>query len=86
MRKIGRVLHISPSRKAVIKTSKPPRIGETLFDENRKPIGKVFDIFGPTRSPYIEVDIRSGISSDLAGKMLYQLLPSKRSKRGKRRK
>jgi len=85
LRRIGRILHISPSQKAVIKTSKPPRIGETLFDENRKPVGKVFDVFGPTGSPYIEVDIHKERASDLVGKMLYQL-PSKRRKRSRKRK
>ena len=85
MRKIGRVLHISPSEKAVIKTSKPPRIGETVFDENRKPVGKVFDVFGPTVSPYIEVLVKRGKPSSLVGKMLYHL-PSKRKKRSRKRK
>jgi len=85
LRRIGRVLHISPSEKAVIKTSKPPRIGEILFDENRIPVGKVFDVFGPTGSPYVEIDVQKRRPSSLIGKMLYQL-PSKRKKRSKRRK
>ena len=85
MRRIGRVLCISPSEKAVIKTKKPLRIGETVFDENRNPVGKVFDVFGPTDSPYVEVDIQNRRSSRLIGKILYQI-PSKRKKRGRKRK
>jgi len=85
LRRIGRVLHISPSEKAVIKTSTPLRIGEMVFDENRNPVGKVFDVFGPTDSPYVEIEVQKGRSSSLIGKMLYKL-PSKRKKRSRKRK
>jgi len=85
LRRIGRVLHISSSEKAVIRTLKPPRIGERVFDENKKFVGKVFDVFGPTKSPYVEVDIQRERASSLIGKMLYQS-PSKRKKRGRKRK
>ena len=85
MRRIGRILHVSPSRKAVIRTSRPPRIGEILFDVNKKPVGRVSDVFGPISSPYIEVDIRNVEASNLVGKMLYQL-PSKWKKRSRKRK
>ena len=85
MRRIGRVLHISPSEKAVIKTSRPLRIGENVFDENKRFVGKVFDVFGPTKSPYVEVEVQKEEASSLIGKMLYQL-PSKRKKRSRKRK
>jgi len=81
LKKIGRVLHISPGEKAVIKTLKPLRIGEKIFDENRRFVGRVSDVFGPIKSPYIEVDITSGEPSKLVGKMLYQSLPEKRKRR-----
>jgi len=84
LRRIGSILHISPSRKAVIKTAKPPKIGETLYDESRKPVGKVHDVFGPIRSPYIEVNIEDREPSKLVGRMLYTL-PSKRRRRGRMR-
>jgi rRNA processing protein Gar1 len=56
-----------------------------LYDENRRPVGKVFDVFGPVRSPYVEVDVKDKGPSGLVGKMLY-LLPSKRKKRSRMRK
>jgi len=55
-----------------------------LFDENRKPVGRVFDVFGPVKSPYVEVDVKNEEASNLIGKMLYQL-PSKRKKRSHKR-
>ncbi|MCD6539069.1 hypothetical protein J7L18_10800 [Candidatus Bathyarchaeota archaeon] len=81
MKKIGRVLHISPGDKAVIKTLKPLMIGEKVFDEKRSFVGRVSDVFGPIKSPYIEVDVTSGEASKLIGKMLYQSLPEKRKRR-----
>ena len=83
MRKIGRVIHISPSEKAVVRTTRPLKIGEKVFDGNKKVIGRVSDVFGPIKAPYIEVSIENGKPSDFVGKTLYVSL--KQSRRGKRR-
>jgi len=86
LRKIGRILHISPSQKAVIKTSRPLRIGERVFDGDKRFIGKVFDVFGPINSPYVEVDLQNNREpSNLVGKMVYQL-PSRRKNRSRKKK
>jgi len=84
LRKIGRVIHISPSEKAVVKTTRPLKIGEKVFDGNKKVIGRVSDVFGPIKAPYIEVNIENGKPSDFVGKTLYHV-PLKQSRRGKRR-
>jgi rRNA processing protein Gar1 len=39
----------------IIKAANLPHIGDEAVDENLKKIGTVFDIFGPTSSPYIAV-------------------------------
>jgi RNA-binding protein len=82
LRRIGQVIHISPSRKAVVKAEKTPRIGENVFDEEKRRIGRVFDVFGPTISPYIEVEVNTVNPQSLVGNTLY--FPS--SKRNKWRK
>lgn len=85
MRKIGRVMHISPREKAVIKTTRRPlKIGEKVFDRNERVIGRVSDVFGPVKAPYIEVNIESGDASSYVGKILYYSF-SKQRKRSKRR-
>ena len=84
MRKIGRVMHISPREKAVIKTTRPLKIGEKVFDRNERVIGRVSDVFGPVKAPYIEVNIEGGDASSYVGKILYYSL-SKQKKRSKRR-
>jgi len=50
------VLHITASKKAVVKSEMVPRIGESVFDENQRCIGQVSDVFGPTVSPYVEIE------------------------------
>jgi RNA-binding protein len=52
LQRLGLVIHISPSLNVVVKVEKTPKIGETVVDENLKPVGKVFDILGPVSSPY----------------------------------
>jgi RNA-binding protein len=81
LQRLGRVLHVSPSRNIITKIEKTPRIGETVVDENLRPVGKVFDIFGPVSSPYVAIRPTTLKSEELAKKILY-ISPQ----RGERRK
>jgi len=81
LQRLGRVLHISPSRNIIIKIENIPKIGETAVDENLKTVGKVFDIFGPVASPYTAIKPTIRELEKLKNKMLY-VVPS----RGERRK
>ena len=80
MRRIGRVTHIGPSGKAVIKAEKTPKIGEKAFDEEKRRVGRVFDVFGPTVSPYVEVDVEAIDPQSLVGNALYFPSSSRRNK------
>lgn len=55
MQRIGMVLHVSSSGNMILKAENLPHIGDQVTDENLKPIGTVFDIFGPVSSPYAAV-------------------------------
>jgi len=39
----------------IIKVEKIPKTGETVVDENLKPVGRIFDIIGPVSSPYVSI-------------------------------
>jgi len=80
--RLGRVLHVSPSRNIIVKVENLPKLGETVVDENLKPIGEVFDIFGPVSSPYVAVKPGTSKLDFLAGKILY-VLPSKKGRKRK---
>jgi RNA-binding protein len=79
LQRLGLVIHISPSRNIITKIENTPRIGETVVDENLKPIGKVFDIFGPVSSPYAAIRPAIHDPEKLVNKKLY-VVPSKRRK------
>ncbi len=79
MQRLGKVLHMSPSRNMIVKIENMPKIGEKIFDENLKPIGKIFDIFGPISSPYVAVKPVTQNVEKSANKMLY-MFPSERRK------
>jgi rRNA processing protein Gar1 len=85
LRRIGRVLHISPSRKAVVKAEKVPKIGGPVVDEKKRSIGNVFDVIGPTVSPYVEVEVKVDDPQEVVGSVLYVSSSSKRRKRSRRR-
>jgi len=80
LKRLGQVLHISPSRNIIVKIENVPKIGEIVVDENLKHIGKVFDIFGPVSSPYAAVKPSTHKLERLTSKILY-VIPS----RGERR-
>ena len=80
MQRLGLVLHVSPSRKIIVKVQHTPRIGETVVDENLKPVGKVFDIIGPVSAPYAAISPSTREFERQVNKMLY-VLPSKEERR-----
>jgi RNA-binding protein len=63
----------------IMKVENIPRIGETVLDENLKPVGKVFDIFGPVSSPYVAIRPIIHDPEKLVHKPVY-VLPSRRRK------
>jgi len=69
LNRIGRVLHISPSGKAVLKAETVPRIGDTVLNGKGRVVGRVFDILGPVDSPYVEVEVES--KRKIVGRLLY---------------
>ena len=78
MQRLGRVLHITPSRNIIVKIENLPKIGENVVDENLKPIGKVFDILGPVSSPYAAVKPATREIEKLVNKVLYVSPPQRR--------
>jgi RNA-binding protein len=79
LQRLGLILHVTPSRNIIAKIENVPRIGETVVDENLKPIGKVFDILGPVSSPYATITPTIRNPEKLADRTVYTL-PSKRRK------
>lgn len=83
MQRLGLVLHISPSKNIILKIEEPPKIGDTVVDENLRIVGRVFDIFGPVASPYVAVRPAIQKPENLVRHKLY-VIPSKRRKEKKK--
>jgi len=78
------VLHVSSSRNVILKAENTPHIGDRVVDQNLKPVGTVFDVFGPVSSPYVAVKPQVGEEPHgLVGNTLYSV-SSPQPKRMKR--
>ena len=66
----------------IVKSETIPKIGQPVVDDNLTIVGKVFDIIGPTSSPYVAVKLSIKEPRKLANKQLY-IIPSKRRKEKK---
>ena len=65
------MLHVSGSRKIVLKTNVRAKIGVQVFDEELRPVGKIFDVFGPVSSPYVSIEPAAGDAERYVGHPLY---------------
>ena len=90
MKKLGTISHISGRGKVILKSNQTPGFGMTIFTKNKKKFGKVRDVFGPTKEPYISIKVYARNSNNLedrVGETLYvSSKPNKKWGRRKRRK
>jgi len=80
LQKLGLVLSVTPSRNIIIKAEKPPKSEADVIDEGLKIVGKIFDIIGPTSSPYIVIRPKITDPQRLIGKKLYMTFPRKKQR------
>ncbi|MCK4885145.1 H/ACA RNA-protein complex protein Gar1 [Candidatus Bathyarchaeota archaeon] len=78
---MGIVLSVTPSQNIITKSDKIPKIGIDVVDEGLKVVGKIFDIIGPTSSPYIVVRPKITDPQRLIGKKLYMILSRKKRRK-----
>ena len=65
MKFLGNISHLSNSGRLIARSSQSPPSGASVFDKNKKKIGKIVDVFGPTKNPYISIGIFKSINSEL---------------------
>jgi len=73
LKRLGKILHLSKSRSLILKFESDaiPRLGSQVLDGKLKQVGVVYDVFGPTSSPYIAVKPTIPEPSNYVGKILY---------------
>ncbi len=55
MKILGTISHISNKGNIIARSSSTPALGLTVFTDDKTRIGKVHDVFGPTKEPYITI-------------------------------
>ncbi len=71
MKRLGRVLHLSNSKKLILKTKVKVRTGTKVLIAKGKLVGRVFDIFGPIADPYVSIDPSVKDPDRYIGRVLY---------------
>ena len=79
LHRIGHVLHVSSTKNMILKAENIPRIGDSVANEKLKPVGTVFDVFGPTSSPYVAVKPYTSSPEQMVNQVLY-VVPSRDGK------
>ncbi|MHA2059167.1 MAG: H/ACA ribonucleoprotein complex subunit GAR1 [Candidatus Ranarchaeia archaeon] len=72
MIKLGTVIHVTASKRLIVQSTKVPRLGSIVFDDNVK-VGVVKDVFGPKSHPFVAVVPRIPMeqANELVGKKLF---------------
>ena len=87
MKVLGNSLHIAKSGKLIARGKQTPIIGALVFDNNKNKIGKVNTVFGPTKNPYISINLFRSANRDRimknSGEKLF-VSKDKKRKRGRR--
>ncbi len=86
MKVLGNSLHIAQSGKLIAKGKQTPIAGAIVFNSQKKKIGKVNTVFGPTKSPYISINLFKSANKKKIIKNQGEILfvsTSKKRKRGK---
>ena len=76
LNRIGHVLHVSNTKNMILKAENIPRIGDQVANEKLNFVGTVFDVFGPTSSPYVAVKPQINNPEQFVNHILY-VVPSK---------
>ena len=93
MKFLGNISHLANSGKLIAKSSQTPPAGAFVFTNDKQKIGKVYNIFGPVKNPYISINLyRSVNKRDLESRQGEKLFVStkremeKEAKKNKRNK
>ena len=84
---LGKGMHQSKGNNNLIITlSGEARIGQPVSDKDGKPIGKIFDIFGPVDAPFASIKLNEGVQlGKIAEKLVFLGRDPPKKRRDKKR-
>tara|TARA_B100000242_G_scaffold226099_1_gene166517 strand:- start:188 stop:412 length:225 start_codon:yes stop_codon:yes gene_type:complete len=73
MKCVGRVSHLNSRNLAIVSTDKKVPKNTKIYDSEKRIIGKVVNIFGPVRDPYLAIAPNKGIRiTKIVGREVYK--------------
>ncbi|MGL6299057.1 MAG: Gar1/Naf1 family protein [Methanobacteriaceae archaeon] len=61
MKALGNISHITNSGNLVVRSSATPPAGGLVLTKDKKKIGKIKTVFGPTKKPFIAVSVFNSV-------------------------
>ncbi|MDR2829974.1 MAG: Gar1/Naf1 family protein [Methanobrevibacter sp.] len=58
MKFIGNIVHLANSGKLIGRSSQSPPIGVAVYNKKKNKIGKIYNVFGSTRNPYVSIVLK----------------------------
>nr|MDO8078497.1 Gar1/Naf1 family protein [Candidatus Freyarchaeota archaeon] len=88
MRRLGKPLHLTARGDLIFRVNFTPRIGSKVVTKKGKEVGRIFDVFGPVKTPYVSVkpQVDPDVAESLVGEVLYELVDRKKRRYPKKRK
>ncbi len=80
LNEIGTISHITSTNKIIVPSNKTPRIGSLIVNSKNRAIGKISDIFGSTKKPYISIKTNDKFKKAKPGEVVY-LSPQNKKRR-----
>lgn len=71
MKKLGSISHISNRGRVIVRSRETPGFGLAVFLKDKKRIGTISDVFGPTKEPYISIKVRAKKDEYRVGDTVY---------------
>lgn len=65
MKYVGKIDDIIFNGKFIIRTTFRPKIGATVVDKHKKPLGNIHQIIGPVSAPYITIKPANNLKKSL---------------------
>lgn len=62
MKHLGNILHLANSGKLIVRSEQMPPAHAFVYTNDKQQIGKVYNVFGPVKNPYISVSLFKSVN------------------------
>ncbi|NHJ48390.1 MAG: hypothetical protein FK733_11455 [Asgard group archaeon] len=86
MKKLGKVFVVNKNGNLLVKVTKTYRLNSIVVNQQLKRLGKIVDIIGPAKNPYLVINARDAETKPSKGETVYLMdRPSKKPSSSKRK-